>query len=69
MNINELKDKLETMKDMMEENWLEDEDEDEDGMEEYEVVAVYEKTDIFEEVLDLLENVGDELDIAHRLSH
>lgn len=64
MTTDELRDKLAVMKDMMEENWLEDED----GMEEFEVVAVYEKTDIFEEVLDLLENIGDELDIAHRLS-
>lgn len=64
MNVDELREKLATMKDMMEENWLEDED----GMEEYEVIAVYEKTDVFEEVLDLLENIGDELDIAHRLS-
>lgn len=64
MNIDELREKLATMQDMMEENWLEDEG----GMEEHEVQTVYEKTDVFEEVLDLLENVGDELEIAHRLS-
>lgn len=64
MTVDELREKLATMKDMMEENWLEDDG----GMEEFEVHNVYEKTDVFEEVLDLLENVGDELDIAHRLA-
>lgn len=63
MTVEELKEKIGMVKDAMEENWLEDEG----GMEEYEVVSAYEKIDAFEEVLEMLENNGDELDIAQKL--
>lgn len=63
MNIEELRDKVDRVRSEAETNHVDDE-----SLSESEFDIVNQKLDTFEEVLELLESILDELDIVHDLS-
>lgn len=64
VDITKLRDKVDKIRNEAETNHIDDED----GLEESGFKSVNQKLDTFEEVLDLLESMHDELTIMHELS-